>query len=294
MSLSISVPLNTMLADLDESLRLLLRDELSQHGFEGISIAFDAPTKEWATRLSAPTVNLFLYDLREARELRQREWQEHRANGAARVERPPLRVDCTYAVTAWARAVEDEHRILSHVLAVLYAHEVLTADELSGTLGDPAAQRFPIATRVGEAKGEDKADFWNAVGGTFRVAVDYIVTLACEPGVVFERGPQVRTTTLRLGRSDRGGARSGMEEYHQAGGVITDASGAPAEGVWVALPEIGAFDETDASGRFRFTRVPAGIHRVLARGRDGAEVAGQLTVPGAGAELKVPASAAAD
>src|SRR6516225_9598359 len=120
MSLSIQVPLNTMLADLDESLRRLLIRELEQHGFAGVSVVFDAPAREWAVALSGPTVNLFLYDLREAGELREAEWREHRENGSARMTRPPLRLQCSYAITAWARAIEDEHRLLSQVLAVLF------------------------------------------------------------------------------------------------------------------------------------------------------------------------------
>ena len=72
--LTVDVPLNTMLADLDETLRNLLRDELERHGFEGVDIAFDAPSREWSGQLSKPTVNLFLYDLREAESLRASEW----------------------------------------------------------------------------------------------------------------------------------------------------------------------------------------------------------------------------
>ena len=66
MAIVTSVPLNTMLADLDESLRTLLTRELGRHGFDGVEVVFEAPTKEWAAALSSPTVNLFLYDLREA------------------------------------------------------------------------------------------------------------------------------------------------------------------------------------------------------------------------------------
>ena len=40
--LIVDVPLNTMLADLDETLRGLLKDQLERHGFEGVDIAFDA------------------------------------------------------------------------------------------------------------------------------------------------------------------------------------------------------------------------------------------------------------
>ena len=61
----VDVPLNTCLADLDEALRSLLKRELERHGFEGVEIAFDAPATDWSAKLTNPTVNLFLYDLRE-------------------------------------------------------------------------------------------------------------------------------------------------------------------------------------------------------------------------------------
>ena len=60
------VPLNTCLADLDEALRTLLKRELERHGFEGVDIAFDAPSRGLVGQAHGPTVNLFLYDLREA------------------------------------------------------------------------------------------------------------------------------------------------------------------------------------------------------------------------------------
>ena len=68
MAVTVDVPLNTMIADLDEALRRLLERELERHGFDGVEIAFDAPTKEWSGKLTSPTVDLFLYDLREATE----------------------------------------------------------------------------------------------------------------------------------------------------------------------------------------------------------------------------------
>ncbi len=287
-TLTTSVPLNTMLADLDDSLRGLLRRELARHGFDGVTIAFDAPTSDWSAALTMPTVDVFLYDLREAAELRQREWREERADGRARRQRPPLRLDCSYAITAWTRAVEDEHRLLSQVLAVLFAFDHLPADVLGGTLADPTLQRFPVTTRVGRAKGQDRADFWSAIGGQYRVAVDYVVTLACEPGVVLERGPETRTSTLRLGDRD-GAPRGRVEEYHQVGGVVVDQAGEPAAHAWVALPHTGAWVEADASGRFHFARVAAGRHRCLARGADGSTGEAELVVPGAGASLELGA-----
>src|SRR5215210_1943793 len=130
--LTVEVPLNTMLADLDETLRGMLKGELERHGFEGIEIAFDAPSREWSGQLSAPTVNLFLYDLRESPDDRPVEWaNENNRNGRARETRPPMMMECSYALTAWTQAVEDEHRLLSQVLAVLFAFPELPPDAMT-------------------------------------------------------------------------------------------------------------------------------------------------------------------
>src|SRR5919108_71691 len=124
MALVVDVPLNTMLADLDETLRVLLKRELGRHGFDGVEIAFDAPARDWSSQLSGPTVNLFLYDLRESHEFRPADWQKDTTNGHREV-RPPMIMECSYAVTAWTQAVEDEHRLLSQVLGVLFTYPPL-------------------------------------------------------------------------------------------------------------------------------------------------------------------------
>src|SRR3954462_918477 len=88
MALSIEVPLSTALADLDEALRSLLRRELARHSMGGVEIAFEAPTREGAAALSSPTVNLFLYDIRENTEHREASWRTEQENGRARSRRP--------------------------------------------------------------------------------------------------------------------------------------------------------------------------------------------------------------
>src|SRR6201991_2622383 len=101
--LTVNVPLNTMLADLDETLRGLLKEELEVHGFEGVDVQFEAPSRDWSGQLSKPTVNIFLYDLREAETLRPSEWSSVTRNGRAYETRPPMVMECSYAVTAWTQ-----------------------------------------------------------------------------------------------------------------------------------------------------------------------------------------------
>ena len=50
-----------MIADVDEVLRRLLVQEIDIKGNE-VDIVFDMPKREWSSRLSKPTINLFLYE----------------------------------------------------------------------------------------------------------------------------------------------------------------------------------------------------------------------------------------
>jgi Pvc16 N-terminal domain len=282
MATTVRVPLNTMLADLDETLRTLLKRDLGTHGFDGVEVVFDAPAKEWSASLSSPTVNLFLYDVRESQENRVVEWEARREEGLARDVRPPLRVDASYSATAWTRAVEDEHRLLSQVLAVLYAYPALPEDVLTGALSN-GSQRFPLRTRVGQRRAEGKADFWTAVGGQYKASVDYVVTLSCESGTVAERGPEVRTQTVRV--HSRNGSKAQLQETHRLGGQARTKSGAGAAGAWVVLRETGRWTVADDAGRFSFDGLPSGTYHCLARGADGQEADAEVTLPGASADL---------
>jgi hypothetical protein len=288
MALVVSVPLNTMLADLDETLRSLLKRELERHGFDGVEIAFDAPAREWSGQLSTPTVNLFLYDLREAQESRPNEWLNDASNGHAREVRPPMLMECSYAVTAWTQAVEDEHRLLSQVLAVMFAFPALPADAMPARL-QGLAERFPINGRIAQPKADGKADFWNAVGGQYKASLDYVVTIACESGTAFERGPEVRTQTIATRMVD--GPSGTITEMHRFGGTVARRDGAPVAGAWVAIPALGLLATAGDDGRFRFDRVPSGRHSVVVRALDGGEAAAAVDVPGGRADLVVAAKA---
>jgi hypothetical protein len=285
MALVVSVPLNTMLADLDETLRALLKRELERHGFDGVEIAFDAPAREWSGQLSAPTVNLFLYDLRESQDARPVEWQHIRGqNGTARDVRPPMIMECSYAVTAWTQAVEDEHRLLSQVLAVLFAFPQLPDDILQGRLAQMTATHT-ISGKVGAAKSDGKADFWSAVGGQYKASLDYVAQLACESGTIHERGPEVRTQSMLTREKD--GPPGAIVEMHRFGGTIADGEGAPVANAWITIPALGLWTASKADGRFIFDRVRPGEHELVARTISGDEIKETVKVPGSRTDLVV-------
>src|SRR4029077_13146159 len=152
-------------------------------------------------------------------------------------------------VTAWTKAVEDEHRLLSQVLAVLYSYTDIPSDVIAENAGTTLAR---AETSVGRPR-EEKADFWTSVGGQYKASIDYVVQIVVESGATFVRGPEVRTTTIRTLQTD--GPRRTVEELHRIGGTVTDEAGSPLAGAWVALPESGRWAASDQSGRFQFARV---------------------------------------
>lgn len=287
MATSIDVPCNTMIADLDVGLRDLLIAQLRRHGFDDVDVVFDTPTSEWASQLTRPTVNLFLCDLRKSPKPGQSGPEGGRENGRA-TERPPaMRVDCIFAVTTWSKAVADEHRLLSQVLGVLYAFPIL--DGHLGPRFDDGSQRFSMLASVGEQRPEQRADFWRSVGGVYKPALDYVVTLSVESGHTVERGPDVRSTVVRTALADA--RRAGVQELAHVGGVVSDEDGEPVADAWVAVPGLGRLATSSADGRFRLPRVPPGDYEVRVRDGDGREAVAGLTVPGAPLDVVLKAKA---
>ena len=105
-----------MIADLDKTLEQLLIAELPAPNGE-IDIKFELPNREWAAKLSRPTINFFLYDVRENANLRLHQWERLNGNGrpqkSSDQKRSPFRLDCHYMLTAWATDALDEHRLLT-------------------------------------------------------------------------------------------------------------------------------------------------------------------------------------
>ena len=274
---TIDVPSNTMIADLDAGLRDLLLGQLRRHGFDDIDVSFETPSSDWAGTLTRPTVNIFLCDIRRSTKPGQSGPDSGRGNGRANERPPGMRVDCIFAITTWSKAVADEHRLLSQVLGVLYAFPIL--DGQLGPRFNDGSQRFGVSASVGDQRPEQRSDFWRSVGGVYKPALDYVVTLSVESGRVVERGPDVRTVTVRTGLGPEGQRRGGVQELSHVGGVVRDEDGEPVAGAWVAVPDLGRMTVSGADGRFRLPRVMGGTYEVKVRDGDGRETTTEVTVP---------------
>ena len=129
-----------MFHDLDATLaQLLLRELVATYpDIKTDNISFAAPDDEFRRGgYKSPTLNLFLYDVRENWELRSSEWTYERRNGRVTRQGPPIRVDCAYLITAWSaesgpQAVAAEHRLLGNVARALLKHRQLPDGVIQG------------------------------------------------------------------------------------------------------------------------------------------------------------------
>ena len=275
-----------MIDDLDETLRQLLIQKAGLNPTE-VDISFEIPTRDWATSSSAtrPTVNLYLYDMRENLKLREMYWDEETSqseNGQIKLKRRPVRMDLSYMVTCWTTVAEDQHRLLWRVLETLFRFSPLPEDVLQGALKQPL---YPVRTEMAQPDGilKNISDFWGALENQLRPCISLTVTLELDLG-------QIKVTPLVLAR----GLRYGQPEVAQdadlrertltrlqpgweaapfrVGGLVRSAAGKSLADIAVrligTLPngetfQVGSTVHTDEAGRYLLRRVPSGHYTLV-------------------------------
>lgn len=164
-----------MIHEVDQLLeKLVRRDALNGSSVE---LLFDAPNKDWVARRNAPTVDLYLYDIREDLQRRVPAWEDSRDEKGMVRDRllPPRRFKLAYLVTAWTQRSEDEHRLLSSLLSAFIRNPMIKVEELEGQLAEP---NLPVYIDVGQPPSQDRslADVWSALGGELKPSLDVVVT----------------------------------------------------------------------------------------------------------------------
>ncbi|MFC8510032.1 DUF4255 domain-containing protein [Streptomyces sp. NPDC057411] len=164
-------------------------------------VSFEPPTRDWAARRNAPTLNAYLYDIREDVARRERgAYAERDARGAVVRRRQPRRwFRLSYLVTAWTSRPEDEHRLLSGALALLLPHEALpealVPDVLRGPAGAPA---IPLTVAVPPHESRSLADIWSALGGELKPSLDVVVTTPFPVVPVYDVAPPVTEAVVTV------------------------------------------------------------------------------------------------
>ena len=184
-----------MIHEVDSALRALIDRET---GIRDVEVVFDAPTRDWAGRRTVPTIDVYLYDIREDLRRRERgvlnEYNEDQTRIVGR-HLPPRHFKLSYLVTAWTQRPEDEHRLLSALLLAFLKFDAMPAELLDGPL---AEMNLPVPLTVGLPPPEDRgfADVWSALGGELKPSIDVVVSAPINTGQRMELGPPVTEPPL--------------------------------------------------------------------------------------------------
>ena len=174
-----------MINDLDETIKELLRQKylIPESQTEQIDILFKRPDKEWEQTVTKPTINIFLYDIRENLELRINERHLSRDGTTGKIQYAATRIDFTYLISVWSKAeaaeVEEEHKILGKVLSTLLSYPNLPQEVLQGEIA-----RQPEPPRAWIAQPEDTPktwEFWGSNEWRLKASISYRVTLHITP-----------------------------------------------------------------------------------------------------------------
>lgn len=273
MTLALAAPVIT---DVNHLLEALLLNELPVKK-NYIEISFYQPTRDWFSRLNGPTLNLFLYDIRKNK-LRQGQW-ETRANGMERatLQRPPLRIDLHYLLTAWVSDgdPEEEHYLLTMALLALTRHPRLPDPEPNGKGALPdefhidleflpeglRRQPGPISLLVAEPDDLlNLTDIWSALDNNLRPALACTVTIALDPFQSIER-VIVRQRELHFGPVADTAAKQSIDP------ITMDQWPPPKRDVYQAEGRVGGDEPLEAVQVF-----------LVGRGANGLNLAVPITV----------------
>jgi hypothetical protein len=271
-----------MINDLDETLKQLLVQKAGLDPAE-VDISFDIPTREWSTPVTRPTVNLYLYDVRENTALRETYWDNESADGRrVNLKRRPLRIDLSYMITCWTSSAEDQHRLLWGVLETFFRHSPVPEEVLQGDIRNLT---HPVRTEVAQPDGvlKNVSDFWGALENQLRPSVSLVVTLDLDLEQMIT-SPMILARALKFGspvvQRSLQGAETILPQLDQGweagtvrlGGEVRNKKGKRLEAASVRLVskqangqpvQVGPTIQTDNAGRYIFSSVAPGEYTLV-------------------------------
>lgn len=265
-----------MIKDLDLSLKTLLLEE-AEPGSElaSANISFSVPDEKWQGSGSGIDLNVYLYDIRENRNLRTNERQyERNPDGSTTQKKSPPRIDCAYLITAWNKATGtseekelQEHRLLSQVLYVLMRNPTIASEP-------------PLPLVVSQQDGlPNPVEFWSALGSPLKPSISCVVTLSLDLKK-WITGPMVITKITEYEQLGKPGTR---DEVIQIGGRITNTADPPVGigGAEVTILELQKKTTTDSNGYYTFANLPRGrfTFEALASGYQNEQVTLDIPAP---------------
>ena len=189
--------LATMIADVDASLRSLLRATALDGST--VDVVFDSPTRAWADRVAGDVVDAYLWEIREDVARGRGDWEDVRnEQGRVTGRRPPLhRYRLRYLLTAWSGSPAGEHRLLSRLLGALADSLAIPDEHLRGDLAEEGLPVF-LSVALPPDTGAPPTDLWSALGVAPRPALDLVVIAPLPGPAALSAGPPVRDRRITV------------------------------------------------------------------------------------------------
>ncbi len=290
-----------MINELNKVLRQLLIHDLPIKNGE-VEVAFNQPVREWSAKISRPTINLFLYDIRENTTLRDTQWDlTSNGNGTVTRRRKPIRLNLTYIISAWSptNTVDDMYNLLERTIKVLFRHPVLPLPEEKQTAESKifwqklsekwpevlSQQPVPIPVQAAQSDVlRNPAELWSAMDNELRPSVPCTVTVALNPFWP-DTVPLVYSRDLRFGQAEALPKKKQLaqdeanqiDRFWMVGGAV--CSDNILQKVKLILLEYGQDVPVRADGRFVIGNLEAGQYTLELSAEDRKPSRHPITVP---------------
>lgn len=259
-----------MFQDLDSTLKSILDDSKAPAELFDADVSFVVPDRDY--KPGTPTVNLFLHGVKENRDLRNNAPTVEIKDGVVTSLHAPLRVDCTYLVTAWAKSdVKDEqsatvqHQILGQALLWLSRFPVIPVEYLQGDL---KTQPYGVPALVAQMPGDaGLGQFWTALGIAPRPSFYLTVTIAMQVITEPEKYPEFTKPLTDLVSITEPGLH----------GTVADKTNHPVPSATVTVKGTRKSATTDGSGQFRLEGLAPGTYRLLVKATGFANLEQEVT-----------------
>ena len=183
-----------MLDLIDDALEELLRATVPLGSTE-IDVSFDPPDREWGAKLTRPTVNMFLWDIRRSAGRSRAGLEQFEQDGKV-VRRLALPVvELRYLVTAWTSDHSDERVLLSGLLRSLTTYSEIPAVYVPAGL----AGLRPLSLVMARS-GEEQVDVFKALEGQLKPGINIVISCEVDTNMAVPAGPP--TTGFELSVSD--------------------------------------------------------------------------------------------
>ncbi|RRR69258.1 MAG: DUF4255 domain-containing protein, partial [Candidatus Viridilinea halotolerans] len=178
-----------------------IRDLIYTHGHidaDAVDVRFARPSRQWVEGLLLPTINLYLFNMGENPDFRNRGPQVTRNERTATIKMPCIRVDLSFLVSTFSSALQDEQLLLWRVMAVCLHYAAMPAALLAPEL---QALETTLLTKIArDAESKQIFDLWKGLDLPPRPALIYTITVPLDVASTLET-PLVLTRSTRFSRT---------------------------------------------------------------------------------------------